>query len=208
VRVPVVLAPIAVLAAACGSGDEPDRPSTTAPPAESRRPPGTVALDVAPRLPPGAVAYADRRHAVRVRHPTGWHRARANLTPRLAAPGTILALGNRPLRPGGGCSRAPDHPRVDIGPRDAAVFVEEEANARADLAPARPRRLVLRRQVRRGGERLFPWDCLNRVGIAGLRTMFRADDRVLHVTVVVGESAGARTQSHALGIAESLEFGR
>jgi hypothetical protein len=176
----------------------------------------TVVLDVEPRVARDAITYRDRKHRLRVTYPSGWHRARANLIPRMAPPGGILAVGSSPLRrePRAACSGEPNQPEIEVGPQDALVLVYEEGGARADLAPTRPRRFRLRKQLRpadprdlRGGQ-LFPWTCLNRVGIVGLWTFFGEQRRVFYLTAVVGESASPLLRSQTLAVLNSLRFDR
>ena len=103
-------------------------------------------------------------------------------------------------------------PQVRVGPRDALLHVEEQLDAQPGTRPRRPTRFRLREQLRRPGvdelvASVFPWRCLNRPGIAGLRESFRADGRLLHLTAIAGERTARRIRRELLGIAASLRFG-
>jgi hypothetical protein len=54
---------------------------------------------------------------------------------------------------------------------------------------------------------VFPWRCLNRPGIVGLRVSFRAHGRWLHLTAIAGERTSRRRRRELLGVGESLRFG-
>jgi hypothetical protein len=214
---------VAVVTVACGSRDDKRTPSSSSKTAAGRettprpaRPPdrAVVPLSVEPRLPAGAKTYADHENGARVTLPSDWHRATDDVAPQLAS-GQVLAVGSFPIRRNrrASCSRAPDQPEVRVGPRDALVFVEEDTRARADLAPARPRRFRLWKQLNptdqapvAGRARIFPWDCLNRRGVAGLWTVFGDGDRVFSVTAIVGKAATPETQSTTLAVLNSLRF--
>ncbi len=145
-------------------------------------------------------------------HPPSWGYGRDDLTPRLARPGTILAVGNFPLRRNArACSGDPGQPDIQIGRKDALVIVQEDREARAESGPARPSTFRLMKQLRPTdgrppGTQVFPYTCLNRVGIVGTWYPFGDQGRALSVTAVVGESASPATRSHTLGVLNSLEF--
>ena len=227
--VALAVALITAAIAACDSddGQQDDRRASDAPTAaadapDRRRSPDrgragdTVVLDVKPRVVRDAITYRDRKHRLRVTYPSGWYRARTSLIPRMAPPGGILAVGTFPLRrkPRAACSGEPNQPEIEVGPHDAFVLVYEDGEARADLAAARPRRFRLRKQLRpvdprepQGGQ-VFPWTCLNRVGIVGLWSPFGEHGRVFDVTAIVGESASSLVRSQTLAVLNSLRFGR
>ncbi len=214
VALAIALTTAAIAACDSNDGQQDDRPASdaTTPSADApdrRRSPDrgrardTVVLDVEPRVARDAITYRDRKHRLRVTYPSSWHRARSSLIPRMAPPGGILAVGNFPLRrePRAACSGEPNQPEADVGPHDALVLVYENGQARADLAPKRPRRFRLRKQLRpvdhrdpHGGQ-VFPWNCLNRVGIVGLWAPFGEQRRVFDVTAIVGESASLLVRS-------------
>ena len=143
--------------------------------------------------------------------PAGWHRSRANLTPREAPPGPVVTVANfRPrVDKRRACGSWPGLPQAGIGPRDALLHVSEELDAQPGDLPARPARFRLLQQVPRPGPNdrfsVFPWRCLNRPGIVGLRTWFRAHGR-LWLTAVAGERTSTRLRRTLLGIAQSLRF--
>jgi hypothetical protein len=164
-------------------------------------------------MPPGARIVRDRAHALRVSVPPDWQRSRSNLIPRMAGPGSILTVATfaARARTHRTCGDWPDMPQAPVGPHDALLHVEEEIDAQPGRLPARPRRFKLFQQLRRPGTNdrfsVFPWRCLNRVGIVGLRTWFRAHGRLVHVTAIAGERTSRRLRRELLGILESLSFG-
>lgn len=179
------------------------------------RRPAIRSVPLRPLLPPGSRVLGDRTHALRVAVPPGWTRGRESLLPGQALPsGSILTVATFRARaePRRACGNWPDMPQAEIGPRDALLHVEEELDAQPGSRPRRPKRLRLQEQLRvpRVNEpvaSVFPWRCLNRVGIAGLRTSFRTHGRWLHVTAVAGEHTSRRRRRELLGILESLRFG-
>lgn len=176
--------------------------------------PGVRELDLEPAALTAAVTVRDRRHALRFRLPPGWRHGEESLTPRLAPPGGILAVATFPPRanPRAACGSAPDMPQVAVGPRDALLHAEEEGDAQPADLPRRPNRFRLSKQVRRPGANepvstVFRWPCLNRRGIVGLHTSFRAHGRLLHVAAVAGERTSKRVRRELLGILASLRIG-
>ena len=167
------------------------------------REPASRILSLRPLVPSDARVVRDPAHAVRLTLPPGWQTFDGNLTPMLAPslPG-ILAVatfdpGARPRRVW--CS-SPDLPQTPIGPHDALVHAYEELDAYPGDLPRRPRRLKLR-------ERAFPWRCLNRPGVVGLRTWFRAHGRLIWMTAVAGERTSTRRRRELLGIAQGVRIG-
>ena len=201
-------AAIAVAVALAGGGPAPG-------PGAGEPRPATRTLALRPLVAPGARFMRDRAHALSVAVPAGWRRARKSLTPRLAPPqSSILALASfdPAARPRRGCGWWPDMPQVRLGPRDALLHVEEQLDAQPGDLPRRPHRFRLREQLRRPGvdelvASVFPWRCLNRPGIAGLRESFRAHGRLLHLTAFAGERTSRRVRRELLGVAASLRFG-
>ena len=171
-------------------------------------------LSVAPLVSPNMRVVKDRAHALRVAVPRGWYLGRVSLTPTLAPPASILAAATFPPRADRrrACGLWPDMPQVEIGPKDALVHVGEELDAQPGRLPLRPRRFRLLEQVRRSGfdepvRSVFPWRCLNRPGIAGVYSSFRAHGRLLHLTAVAGERTSRRVRGQLLGVIEGLRFG-
>ena len=221
-RVVVVL--LAGVSTSCGSRDEPRAtqrvvPASTADPAG--RPTGRTArvvvpLSVEPRLPADARTYVDRRKRLRVKLPAGWHLASDRASERVSLmEGNLLAVGTVPIRPRpeDACSDDVGEPRVDVGPTDALVVVEEDVRARADLARKRPRFRLLEQvappgKPRRARTGVFPaWPCRNEVGISGLwETSFADGDRVFSVAAIIGKAATDKTRSETLAVVNSLKF--
>lgn len=187
----------------------------TACPESTRVDPAASILPLRPLVPDDARIVDDRAHALSVALPPGWIRSRESLLPGLALPeSSILTIATFPAHaaPHRACGDWPDMPQVAIGPRDALLHVEEELDAQPGSQPRRPRRLRLQEQLRipRLNEpvsSVFPWRCLNRPGIVGLRTSFRAHGRLLHLTAVAGERTSTRRRRELLGVLASLRFG-
>ena len=173
-------------------------------------------LSVEPRLPADARTYEDRKNRLRVKLPADWHRATDRATARLSlVSDNLLAVGTSPIRPrpGAACSDDAGEPRVDVGPTDALVVVEEDVRARADLARKRPRFRLLEQvappgEPRRARTGVFPpWHCRNQVGISGLwEPSFADGGRVFSVTAIIGKAATAKTRSETLAVVKSLTF--
>lgn len=184
-------------------------------PHRPRTEPPVVPLSVKPRLPADARTYDDRRDRLRVKLPADWHRASDRATDRVSLIADIvLAVGTSPIRPrpGAACSDAPDEPRVDIGPTDVLIVVEEDVRARADLARKRPRFRLLKQvaspgKPRRARTAVFPsWHCRNEVGVSGLHeTSFADSGRVFSVTAIIGKAASGETRSETLAVLNSLK---
>ena len=218
-RIHVSLIAVAALAGAgCGEdgGLEPAATASgdgraSAKPARERP---VVPVEVEARLPAGSRTVVDREDRIAVKLPPGWHRASERVTRRVSlVEGSVLAVGTAPIRPraDAACSGAPDEPRIDVGPRDALVVVEEDTRARAELARERPRFRLLEQVAPpspSGSERtgVFPaWPCRSQVGVVGLReTSFADAGRVFSVTAIVGAAASDRTRSATLGVVRSL----
>ena len=224
-----ILTLAAVAVAGCGgavegSGDE-TQPEGQGVAASQRntatgdRRPNTDELKVEARLPAEAVVHSDPKDGVKMTVPAQWNTTRRSLTPMLGN-GTgggragSVAAGTVRLRPDRGmaCSDSPAQPQVEIGPTDALVHVGVQPNQNSAGGDGRPRPFRLLEQVRpveperpRSGQ-VFPWNCLDRVGISGIYTFFGADRRVFYVTAVVGEEAPDSTRSEVLGVLESLEL--
>jgi hypothetical protein len=177
--------------------------------------PTATELPVRPRMPADASTFTSARHRLRVTYPRDWRIGRRQLLPEMAPPGAILTLGTFPPRPRAdlACSHSPGFPQLSVGARDALVVVEEDLRGFAWLAPDRPRRPRLVRQLRRvdpgeRGREVFPWDCLNRPGISGLRALFGEAGRLVMVTAIVGERAPARVQRETLAVIQGLRIWR
>jgi len=194
--------------AACGDDDR-----GTAAPVDATTPP-IERLSVKPRLPAGARTHEDRRDRLRVKLPGDWHRATDRATDRVSlVADVLLAAGTSPIRPrrGAACSDQPDEPRVDVGPTDALVVIEEDVRSRADGARKRPRFQLLRQVAPPGGSHrartgVFPsWHCRSEVGVSGVReTVFADGGRVFSVTAIIGKAASRQTASEALAVLDSF----
>ncbi len=192
----------------CGSSASAPAPLASADdratPHRSASEPPVVPLSVAPRMPVDARPYVDGKDRLRVKLPADWYRATDRATDRLSLmEGTLLAVGTFRIRPRSGavCSDAVDEPRVNVGPTDALIVVEEDVRARAGLARKRPRFRLLKQvappgEPRRARTGVFPaWNCRNQVGISGLReTSFADGGRVFSVTAIIGKAAHRRSE--------------
>ena len=146
--------------------------------------------------------------------PADWYRATDHATDRLSlVEGTLLAVGTfriRP-RPQDACADDVGEPRVEVGPADALVVVEEDVRARANLARPRPRfrlleQVALPGEPRRARTGVFPsWACRNEVGISGLwEPSFADGGRVFSVTAIIGKAATGKTRSETLAVLNIL----
>jgi hypothetical protein len=94
---------------------------------------GRLGGNVSPALPApssgpqaGWILYRDGEGEFTVAYPPSWQRATERLTPTLAQPHDILALGTYQLRSGGErCANWPERALEDLGPSDALVWVLE-----------------------------------------------------------------------------------
>jgi hypothetical protein len=147
-----------------------------------------------PLVPAASRVFRDHTHGLSVSVPPGWRRGRESNT-------LAVATFAPRVRPHRACGNRPDMPQVAIGPREALLHVEEQLEAQPGTKPPRPRVLRLSARPR------FPWPCLNRQGVVGLRTSFREHGRLLHVTAVAGRRTGTRRRRVLLGVLRSLRFG-
>jgi hypothetical protein len=208
---------LVVVLVGCGSSGESDPASPAS--ADDRSAPASeppvVALSVEPRMPADARTHIDLKDRLRVRLPAGWYRATDSATDRISpVESNLLAVGTFPIRPRreDACSDDVAEPRVDVGPADALVVLEEDVRARADLARKRPRFRLLKQvappgQPRRARTGVFPaWHCRNEVGISGLwETSFADGGRVFSVAAIIGKAATRKTRSETLAVLNSLK---
>jgi len=204
---------IAVLAAAAGAAGT---ALVTSSQESSGRPPKAAShtLRLYPLMPDGSQIVRDQARSLSVFVPRGWRVVDEDLMPWLArSEADVLAVTtfDPRARPRRGCGRAPDLPQTPIGPRDALLDVREELDAQPGHLPRRELRLWLREQLRvpDPDERVrsvFPWRCLNRPGIVGLRRSFRVHGRLMHVTAVAGERTSTRERRELLGVVRNLRF--
>jgi hypothetical protein len=195
--------------------DDTRRDARQTAPRVTRPAPAARALPLRALHAPNSRVVLDREHALRVALPPGWRRSREDLLPRLGEGGSILTVAtfDPNARPRRSCGWPPDMPQTPIGSRDALLHIEEQFNVQPWHLPARPRRVVLWKQLRRPAvdepvRSVFPWRCLNRPGIVGFWITFRPHRRLLHMTAVAGDRTGERLRRELLGIAESLRITR
>ncbi len=212
-----LLVVLVVALVGCGSsGDsDPARPASADDRSAPASEPPVVALSVEPRMPADARTHIDRKDRLRVKLPADWRPASDRATDRISpVEGNLLAVGTFPIRPRpeDACSDDVAEPRVDVGPTDAMVVVEEDVRAPADLARTRPRFRLLKQvappgEPRRARTGVFPaWNCRNQVGISGLwETSFSDRGRVFSVTAIVGKAATEKTRRETLAVLNSLK---
>jgi hypothetical protein len=204
---------IAVLAASAGAAGGALVASSRAP--SIRLPePASRTIPLSPFMPDGSLIVRDPARSLRVVVAPGWRVVREDLTPRLArSERDVLAVAtfDPSARPRRGCGPLPGMPQTPIGPRDSLLHVLEELDAQPGRLPRREVRVRLRKQLRvpepdEPVRSVFPWRCLNRPGIAGLRTSFRVHGRLMHVTAVAGEGTSTRRRRELLGMVRNLRF--
>ena len=212
---------VVLVGALVGCGDsDPAAPASADDPSASIRPRGerpVVPLSVTPRMPADARTYIDRKDRLRVKLPPDWHLASDRATDRISlVEANLLAVGTFPIRPRPqhACSEDVGEPRVDVGPTDALIVVEEDRRARerAHLARKRPRFRLLKQvappgEPRRARTGVFPaWNCRNEVGVSGLWEMSFADGgRIFGVSAIIGKAATEETRSETLAVLNSLK---
>ncbi len=90
---------------------------------------------VASDAPTPQASTSLERESIVVSYPSGWTLASEILTPHLADPREIFALGTYPLRPGGtSCAQYPVNAIEDLGPSDALIWFAERKQVSADVS--------------------------------------------------------------------------
>lgn len=148
--------------------------------------------------------YESEEHRFSVDYPSRWHLSRERLTPTLADPVEILALGTYPLRLGGErCAHWPVRALEDLGPDDAFLAVLEAAKPYPQSGyPPRPASFGLPSDEQTGrfcvpdAHRLDTW------------TFFSDQGRAFYLLVAMGESASSRTRAELEHVLNSLSFSR
>jgi hypothetical protein len=98
--------------------------------------PINVSDEIAPT--PSGTTELDR-YGVLVTYPPGWAPASESLTPNLADPQEVLALGTYPLMPGGShCAQFPERAIEDLGPTDALIWLADRPLVHDDTAERPP----------------------------------------------------------------------
>jgi hypothetical protein len=145
---------------------------------------------------------SDPRHGLNFELPSGWQRARVNLTPHLVDPREVLSVGTFPLRyrPGGPCAQFPVSALEDLGPRDAFITIQERGRGSAAGFPPRPRHFG----PRLGGPSEAP-GCVPGKSFTDHWFTFADGGRHFHVLVVFGSAANGAVERQAWHILDSLE---
>lgn len=151
----------------------------------------------------GWTAYRDPEHRFSVRFPSGWARAWTSLTPHLADPREILAVGTGPLvvPAAGRCAHQPVGALDALGPRDAFVTIQERRGEGGGY-PTRPAGFALDGDTRSGAlacatdpERLRTW-----------WMPFSDRGRSFYALVAVGRDAPPARREQARRILDGLRF--
>lgn len=184
-----LLAVVLVLALLLGCGEDRER---------------TVSSAVEPRA--GWTAYHDERRGYMATFPSGWHRARENLTPNLLAPREILSLGTYPLRYDRSARcQAPmcPVPALDgLGPTDVLLSVQE--SGAGSTGPTRKRPMRLSRVDLRSPKGVVQcWH--GRVRWMAFQG-FRDAGRNFYVFVAVGTRVSPRTRRELQRVLDSLRL--
>jgi hypothetical protein len=144
------------------------------------------------------------RHGVTVELPSGWHRARNNLTPNLGPdPREVLAVASYPLRyRPHQCAQFPVSALEDLGRRGAFVELEErKTGADPSEFPARPARF--------GPSLGGPSEAAACVpGTRMFERFFGFTDhgRHFYALVAFGPDASKATRDEAWGVLDSLKI--
>jgi hypothetical protein len=149
----------------------------------------------------GWTTFDDAARGVVVRFPSSWHRAPSRLTPFLAAPRELLALGTFALRPDGrgACAQMPVRALRAAGARDVLLTVLDAGRATSRFPPRR-------RPFALGA----PTRALECVAPDPRRRAywvpFRDAGRALYALVVVGAKAPGERVRELRRVLDSLRF--
>ena len=151
------------------------------------------------------VEFRDESVGLSVRHPEGWHRAKA--VSEILDPREVLVLATYPLRGGneaGEC--APKRPLADLPPDGAFVWLIEYRPPRGDVWAGFPRG---RFKVKPDHFRLPRSDLTRNISChpgPGYTTTFRAADRPFQLFVAFGEQASDERLAQVEATLDSLRF--
>ena len=176
--------------------------------------PSTVELPISPSRPDRVSRITDPQSRITITVPQHWRQLQANLTPELRTPRQLVAAGSLGAkRVGSRCSSAVDQPKVDVGRRDAFVHVSATRPTSKPMhGPEGPKQWRLLEQVapvspeHPAAGQVFPWGCLSRVGIVGVRASYERRGRLVTVMAVAGEDTKRRTRRELLYAIESVRF--
>jgi hypothetical protein len=154
--------------------------------------------------------YRDRERGYAVSFPSGWHRARTNLTPRITDPVEILSLATFPLRKGDQLCGDRGGRLGRVRPDGALVTVQERGRGAYGGRDFPPRPAAFRPDRDLPGRSTWPY-CAAAEGkppVPMLDYWFGFGDagRAFHVLVAIGKDASAQTRRDAFRILDSLRF--
>jgi hypothetical protein len=162
----------------------------------------------------GWTTYRDEQHGLSLTVPSGWHRARRNLTPHLIDPREILSVGSYRLRyKRRSRCRVPGCPLPALdgfGRGDVLISIQERRHVRRPVdAGFAPRRRPFAHEPMRlrypSGAR---WRCVRRVLGQTTWTAFSDSGRAFYAFVAIGRAATSASRRDARRVIESLAFDR
>jgi hypothetical protein len=146
------------------------------------------------------IVWRDEARGFTVTYPETWQRAPSRLTPFLADPLELLALGTYPLRPGGDrCAHEPVNAVEDLGPRDALLVIFERAQPYDDAGyPPRKGAPELVAGTNRA--------CVPDANRSDAWLSFGESGRAFYALLALGADASAETRAELVAIYDSIVF--
>jgi hypothetical protein len=152
-------------------------------------------------LPAGWKQFDDPAHGLSVRYPGDWHRAKTSLTPNLADPREILAVGTgRMARHGEGCAHMPVGALNALRPHDVLITVMERRYPGGSYPSRRPLHL------RRGGDLTEATTCATNRRIQAWWRPFSDAGRAFYVLVAAGDQVSATRLRQAERVVNGIRF--
>jgi hypothetical protein len=145
--------------------------------------------------------FDDPAHGLVVRYPGDWHRAKTSLTPNLADPREILAVGTgRMARHGPGCAHMPVGALNALRPGDVLITVLERRHPGGSYPPRRPLHL------RRGGDLTEATTCATNRHIQAWWRPFSDEGRAFYVLGAAGDRVPGARLHEAERVVDGIRF--
>lgn len=159
--------------------------------------------------PPDRTTYHSANWAYTVSFPSGWHRARGRVSPKLSNPREILSLGTLPLRyRPTDCEAFAGSAQQDVGPRDAFLTIQESTGRSPGSFSPRPAHFgPTTKAPGQAVKPIQPSSCAHSDALVNW-IPFRDARREFYVLFAFGESAAQDLRAEAYGILDSLRFER